>query len=329
MRRARLNLHLTLATCGVVALLGLRAAQPPSLPVSAGTSRLSAPVPAPPLPKSATEIFRELLAMTDAERERTLAARSPEHSRFIRAKIQEYLDLAPAEREKRLRLLDLRGHLLPLMHTKPADRSPLLSLVPAPDRAAVLDRLREWDKLSGDDQREFLDHEGVLSYMVRLESTTPEQRNALLRDFSPERRRHLENELQRWRSLPEENRRRMADRFHRYFELDDREQEKTLNTLTDTERQQIERTLQAFKNLQPEQRRSCIEAFGKFASMSVEERNQFLKNAQRWESMSPDDRSVWRNLVQKAPPMPPLPPGLRQMPPLPPGLLVAGTNSTN
>lgn len=327
MRRARLQPHLTLAAFILLALPGLRAAQPPSLPVSAGSPGLRAPVPGPPMPKSATEVFRDLLAMTDADRERMLAARSPDQSRFIRAKIQEYLDLSPVEREKRLRLLDLRGHLLPLMHTRPTDRATLFSLVPAADRAAVLDRLREWDKLSADDQREFLEHEGVMSYMVRLEATTPEQRDTLLRDFSPERRGHLENELQRWRSLPEGNRRRMADRFHRYFELDEQEKEKTLNTLSDAERQQIERTLQAFKNLQPEQRRSCIEAFGKFASMTVEERNQFLKNAQRWETMSPEDRTVWRNLVQRAPPMPPLPPGLRQMPPLPPGLLVGNTNS--
>ena len=327
MRRARLQLQLTLAACAVVALLGLRAAQPPALPVSTGPPGPTASVPGPPMPKSATEVFRDLLAMNSADRERMLAARSPEQSSFIRVKIQEYLSLPSVEREKRLRLLELRGYLLPLMHTKPANRAALLSLVPGADRAAVQDRLREWDKLSADDQREFLDHEGVMSYMVRLESTTPEQRNALLRDFTPERRQHLEKELEQWRVLPEENRRRMADRFHRYFELDEREKEKTLNTLNDAERQQIEATLQTFKNLQPEQRRICIEAFGKFASMSVEERNQFLRNAQRWETMSREDRAVWRNVVQKAPPMPPLPPGLRQMPPLPPGLLLATTNS--
>jgi len=38
---------------------------------------------------------------------------------------------------------------------------------------------------------------------------------------------------------------------------------------------------------------------------------QFLKNAERWQAMSREDRKVWRSLViRKAVPMPPLPPGL-------------------
>ena len=56
--------------------------------------------------------------------------------------------------------------------------------------------------------------------------------------------------------------------------------------------------------------------------MSKAERDQFLKNAKRWEEMSPSERETWRRMVQEIPNAPPpLPPGLRNMPPLPPGLL--------
>ena len=92
------------------------------------------------------------------------------------------------------------------------------------------------------------------------------------------------------------------------------EKEKALKTLSEPERQQIEKTLQTFGNLGPEQRARCISSFAKFASLSLEERQQFLKNAERWKLMPPSERQAWRQLVRELPP--PLPP--RLPPPLPP-----------
>ena len=44
--------------------------------------------------------------------------------------------------------------------------------------------------------------------------------------------------------------------------------------------------------------------------MSHEERAVFFKNAERWQAMSQEDRQAWRNVVRRAPDMPPLPPGM-------------------
>jgi hypothetical protein len=52
--------------------------------------------------------------------------------------------------------------------------------------------------------------------------------------------------------------------------------------------------------------------------MTVEERQQFLKNAERWQTLSPNERQQWRALVAKlaTPPLPPMPGG-KSTPPLP------------
>jgi len=69
-----------------------------------------------------------------------------------------------------------------------------------------------------------------------------------------------------------------------------------------------------------------IHSFEKFATMSLAERQEFLKSAERWSAMSPNERQSWRNLVARLQSMPPLPPGLgvpplpRLPPPLPPAI---------
>ena len=94
--------------------------------------------------------------------------------------------------------------------------------------------------------------------------------------------------------------------------------EKALDNFSNKERQEMEKTLQAFRNLPLDQRQQCVDAFGKFASMGRDERISFLKNVERWQAMSPDDRDKWRKLVKALPPRPPLPPGLDpNFPPIP------------
>jgi hypothetical protein len=95
------------------------------------------------------------------------------------------------------------------------------------------------------------------------------------------------------------------------------EKKKTLNTLSDAERQQMEKTLETFGKLPPVQRLKCIRAFTEFAGMSAQEKQDFLKNAQRWSQMSPKERQTWRDLVTHVPEWPPLPSALI-MPPMPP-----------
>ena len=276
------------------------------------------PVPRPPI-----EYFRELLSLSPAERERALAEKPDEQKKILLAKFKEYEAMNAEERELRLTVTELRWYLAGLMRIKPADRAERLNKVPAEKRPLVEERLRRWDELSDEHQKEFLDNEMTIQYFLRLQSSTPEQQTNLLQAIPAPYRQKLETDLAQWRSLPSEQRDRMCDRFQQFFELNPKEKQKTLGALSEAERSQMEKTLQTFQKLPPEQRRHCIVSFRKFARMSAEERNQFLKKAGVWENMSASDRKAWRELVNKLPQMPPLPPGLKFEPPLPPSPLMA------
>ncbi|MBI4325866.1 MAG: DUF3106 domain-containing protein [Chloroflexi bacterium] len=278
----------------------------------------------PPPPKSPVEIFRHWLSLSRPEREQALAGKSQEQRKYFQAKLQEYDSLSAGEREARLQSMQFHWYLRPLMQAPPASRAPRLKAIPESDRKLVEERLKQWDLLSSDLQKEILDNELTLQYFLRLESSGQEQRESILQSLSPEHRKALEEKMERWRALSAERRQKMSRQFQQFFELPPKEKEKTLETLPEAERREMEKTLLAFEKLPPDQRKRCIESFGKLAGMAAGEQAQFLKNAERWQSMSPRERATWRSLVRALPPLPtglnrpPLPPGLNQ-PPLPPG----------
>src|SRR5882672_922140 len=272
---------------------------------------------APPLPtaKSPVDTFRELLAMNLAERKQFLADRSPENRRQILAKLRQYEALRPAERDLRLKVTELRWYLLPLMRAPATNRLALLAAIPKEDRQLVEDRLQLWDILPPELQKELLDNEATIRYLCELGNQNPS-----LTNMSPELVRHLNQGLELWQNLPEDQKQKLLNRFNQMFGLTDREKDRVLKTLSEPERQQIEKTLRKFGTLSPAQRAECIRSFEKFTRLSLEERQQFLKNADRWKLMSPDERQQWKEAVQKLTPQPPLPPGFGQpSPPLPPG----------
>jgi hypothetical protein len=270
------------------------------------------PVPAPPAVKSPVDLFRELLSMTPAERSHFLAGRSPENRKLIMAKVREYQSLKPDVRELRLRVTELRWYLWPLMTMDPTNRAPLLARVPAADLKLIQDRLRQWDILPPDLQKQLLENEATVRYFTELQ----EQKERSSADISPARRGKLEAGIREWQALPERDRQNIADRFNQFFGLNDREKEASLQTLSEQERRQIEKTLRNFSELSPMQRAQCIRSFEKFAGLTIEERQQFLKNAERWKLMTPDDRQAWRDVVSRVPPFP-MPPSMA-MPPKPP-----------
>ena len=276
--------------------------------------------PFPPL-KSPVDAFRELLAMTPAEREKNLANRKPEARQRIGAKLSEYQSLQPDEREWRLRATELRWWLMPLMRQPATNRAAGLSLIPAETRKLVEDRLLQWDLLPPDLQQELLANEEAARLLTQIETSTAAQREKILTNLPPGRRLELEAGLERWEKMSVAEQRATCERFERFFELTAREQKKVLGTFTEVERQQMEQTLQSFKALSREQRQACVRSFEKFASMSLPERQQFLKNAERWRQMSPSERADWRKLVSKIPEWPPFPPGFGDAPPpMPPTL---------
>jgi hypothetical protein len=246
--------------------------------------------------------FRTLLVMAPAERAQQLAIYPPPIREGIEAKIREYEQLDPNERELRLRATELRWYLLPLLREAPTNRAALLAQVPDGLRDLVQSRLDQWKILPEPLQQEFLDNERVLHYFARVGSTNGAPASGDWVRTPPD------SELARWQALSEDRRQQIATQVNRFFELTPDEKQETLNTLSDAEREQMEKTLDAFGNLSAAQRTECIHAFAKFASMNAAEKREFLKNAERWSQMSPEERQTWRDLVANVPNWPPLPP---------------------
>jgi len=271
-----------------------------------------------PMVKPPIERFRELLSLSPVERQRALAEKTPEQRSVLAAKLKEYEAMTAEDRELRLAVTELRWYLVPMLNTPPSDRASWLNSIPAAKRTLVEDRLRRWDTLTKSQQKEFLESEMTINYLLRLQSSSPEQQANIMREVPSTKRQQLQVEWAHWRSLPEKHRARVYSRFQQFFDLNAEEKAKALGSLSDAERAQMEKALKTFQTLPGDQRQQCIRSFGKLANMSAGERHQFLRKAELWAEMSPSDREAWRGLVQKLPQMPPLPPGMQLIPPLPP-----------
>jgi len=251
---------------------------------SGATNRL------PPLPTIQPPVvfFRQLLVMAPAERNHSLTDRPPEVRTRILAKVHEYELLGPDERELRLRATELRWQLTPLLRVPPAARGSQLALVPEEMRGLVQARLVQWDILPPPLQQEFLANDQALHYFAHVEPAG--------------------------RATATAQQQKIAEQFNQFFELTPAEKQQALTTLSEAERAQMEKTLRTFAQLPPPQRLQCVRNYAKFAGMSAAERTAFLKNAESWAKLTPQERQTWRDLVTHTPQWPPLPP----LPPPPP-----------
>src|SRR5882672_11048559 len=168
----------------------------------------------PPIPvtQSPVDFFRQLLAMSPAERNHSLTNRTPEARARILAKVREYQVLGPDERELRLRATELRWYLTPLLRTAPSDREASLPQVPENLRGLVKSRLIQWDILPPPLQQEFLANDKTLHYFTRVEPTN--------------------------NSTASSAQQKLSKQFNQFFELTPKEKQQTLNTLSEAERAQ-------------------------------------------------------------------------------------------
>ena len=305
------------ALCFAVGLFSVSGslAQPTPPEVAAKKPVLSGKPLPPPIPPSPIDSFRKMLAMTAVEREAFLATKSTHQHQVLEEKLKEYERLTPEERETRLRTLELRIYLLPLMSTAASHRQPSLAAVPERLQPLVEERLREWDQLPGDLQKDVLENEMATTLFFRSETALPRPAPNVSTLSGAERSR-IEESIRRWNSLPPEKRQNIQEHFQRFFELPKPEKARALESLNQSERLQMQASLQAFDKLPQEQRERCIRGFKKFTELSSAERDQFLTEAERWKNMNPQDRKVWRALINQFAAHPPLPPGLSS-PPLP------------
>ncbi len=263
--------------------------------------------PVPQLLKSPVERFRQLLAMTPAERELSLSNYPASVKARILEKVQEYELLPPDYRELRLQVTELRWYLLPLMKASPTNRATQLKKIPGPFQKLVADRLQEWDIMPPSLKDEVLEYETTMHYFVGRGCVVQPQMT--VENLSEKERSELEHKLAQWQELPWDQRRQMYGSFQHFFDLSDEEKQKTLEVLSEPERQKTEEILGPIEQWPKSSQGKYIAAFREFASMSPEARQQFMKGAERWQKMSPEERQAWRDLVHQLSEMPPLPPG--------------------
>jgi len=298
------------------------------------------PVPGlPPLPsaaKSPIDYFRDLLTAKPEEREKLLAGKTPEHRKVLENSLRSYEALTAEERELRLRTMDLRYHLTIMLRTAPSNRTDRIKLIPERERPLIEDRLKIWDGLSPEDQKEALESERMIRVVTAVGSSSPHKEIALT-GASSNQVRQIEQQLVRWQTLPEARRQQAQRNFTALFELTEAEKAKSSPAvnLSDDERALMQKSLDRFQKLSPLQRNQCVRAFERLAALTPAERRQFLASAQEWQKMKPEDREAWRKLVSKVRQFPPLPPGYG-LPPLPPKMRpfpkpaeVAATNSNS
>jgi hypothetical protein len=267
------------------------------------------------------EYFRGLLGMSPAERERVLAGKVPEERKAILDKVREYEALPRAVREARLHQTELHWHLLNLMREEKADRAAELDQISPLDQPMVLEPLAQWDELPAATRKALLEKEDFIRIYLDWAAHSPAGKKDMLEKLPAAGRVRWQAEWQRWQQLPEEQRAALCGQFRQFFTLTIREQQQTIDQFSDGDRRDMEDALRLFDRLPPAERQACVNAFGKFAKLTAEERNQFLRNAQRWEAMSAYERQTWRELVEQLPPMPPappMPPGFPAFPPFPP-----------
>jgi hypothetical protein len=242
--------------------------------------------------------FRGILGMTPPELERALANKPAEARKILLAKVAEYTNLPADIREARLRQTELRWELTTLLK------------LPASDRPAFIKEFALEDRL-------------LLEDYARFQALSAPEQKAFLEKLPPDRHQALAQALAQWDSVPEPERQQRSAQFVQICEMDQPQQQKALTPFTDAERRTMETALKTFAGLPAVQRRICIQSFQKFATMDAAERDEFLKNAARWEALTPGERNLWRGLVQKFP-TPPMPPGYRTppYPPMPPGAIL-------
>lgn len=205
------------------------------------------------MPPSPIEQFRSWLDLPEEQRATVLASRSSRSRELLEAKLREYSQLPAAERDRRLKVMDIHWHLKPVLEAPATNRVVALAKVPAKMKSVIEDRLQRWEKLPPHVKDDVLTNETAMSFFI-APPVPPVEPPMPSIDFN---------------------------------------------------RAEMERTLENYANLSLHQRQQCIDSFAALARMTAADRNQFLRNAERWQEMSEEERDTWRQIVNIRPPSPP------------------------
>ena len=294
--------------------LGLALCAPAQPPAPAAPQ--TAPVTNAPVAvtKSPVELFRKLLAMTPEQRNAALADRPEENRQGILRKIKEYEKMSAEDRELKLRVTELRWYLPPLMRLPKPDRAATLAAISEPVRKLIEERLVQWDLLPPPLQMDVLEHQSTLGYFVGQNYGPATNMIQVGPPLPP----GAQEELARLRKLSQPQHDQVVASFQKYYDLSAAEKQAVLDTLSAAQRAQMDKAVKLLGDLPRDQRGMFLSALGRLSSMSDADQQEFMHNAERWSAMTPEERQVWRQLANRVPPLPPLPPGLHR-PPLPSG----------
>ena len=275
----------------------------------------SKPAPQPPLPPSVrppVELFMELLAASPARREQLLEGKPASARQVIERRIAEFERLDPvarADAEWQLRLAQFRIYLSSLLSLSPAQRAERLAGAPEQDRQLMMERLKAWDALDDAARRQVLESKDRFHHFVASPAADPGRLARMLETAPGPMRPDIEAQFDRWRALPEGERRARSAAFQAIFELPGERRARALKTLDEAERKAMDRTLERFSKLPAAERDRCIAGLERLARLDPAGREAFLRNAALWQAMTPSERDQWRRLVFNlhAPPLPPMP----------------------
>jgi mono/diheme cytochrome c family protein len=175
------------------------------------------------MPPSPVEFFRQVLAMMPEQRDKALEKYSLKTREFVRVKLKEFDALKPEERENRLRTMELRWQLLPLMSMAPSNRVLRIQSVPERDRSLIEERLRLWDKLSPEQQRDVLECEPALAAYA---STGRMSSSSTVSPLSTNQQERINTSTTYLIKLHPEKRAELYQNFQEFFELSEKEKAK-------------------------------------------------------------------------------------------------------
>src|SRR5258706_5600040 len=279
-------------------------------PNQAALRQLPVP-PVLPSPQSPVDAFRRLLAMDADARTQELAKKSETGRKVIQERLKEFDARSSEQQRLRLRLMQLRWELSLVLHQAPTNRAGSLRLIPEDDRKLVTERLQHWDQLSPDLQKAVRENEMMLSYFISGQIRRTSELTNILERLPLAVRSNLLAQVKQWEELTPDRQKRIYENFREVFDLDAKERQKILRDASLEERQQIQRVMQSIQKLPLPEQKQCVDSFSKFTSMTMAERAEFLRNAERWKTIVEVDRQPWRKLIRAVPPLPPLPPPLR------------------
>jgi Protein of unknown function (DUF3106) len=294
---------LPLFLCGAIFGFGIPApAQTPSAPVNSLPAAVGAGTNAPPIPppiQPRIEMFRKLLAMTSAGQQAWLSNRPAEVRAPLEAKIQEYLAMKPDEREAILRATELHEYLEIFLKEPPVLRAAQLPQVPQPYRQIVSDRLRMFDILPPDLQRDVLAGKSTADYFLNPSPVPPIMGRARPAVSAPPLPPAPWDYLGQ---MSAEQKQAMYTSFQNFFDLNEEDRRKILAILPPDQRAQVAQALRDLENLPPDQRKQGLQSLSRLASMTEPQRQAFFTNAMVWQQLPATERQTWRKMVVHLPP---------------------------